>query len=75
MIIPIYLYIPNLVGYFRLLLLLFATYNFHDFKIFISCYSISFVLDAVDGALARRFNQGWLWLLIFCYFFVIFDLF
>jgi CDP-diacylglycerol--inositol 3-phosphatidyltransferase len=59
MTLPIYLFIPNLVSYFRLFLTFVAGFNFHDFRIFIPCYFISFVLDIVDGALARKFNQGY----------------
>lgn len=52
------LYTPNLVGYFRIVLLLCAlctgfAFPWTTFYIF----SVDFLLDYVDGLLARTFNQ------------------
>jgi CDP-diacylglycerol--inositol 3-phosphatidyltransferase len=53
-----FLYVPNLIGYGRIALLILA-YLFYttNFAIFVSCYFLSFVLDAVDGIAARALNQ------------------
>ncbi|KAI5669475.1 hypothetical protein M9H77_19328 [Catharanthus roseus] len=54
----VYLYIPNIIGYIRVLLNVvgFAV-CFENKKIFSLLYLISFVCDALDGWLARKFNQ------------------
>lgn len=53
------LYIPNLIGYFRVLTAIasFATMKNHPYYTFI-LYGISGLLDAFDGYAARKFNQG-----------------
>nr|GLL47572.1 CDP-diacylglycerol--inositol 3-phosphatidyltransferase 1-like [Ipomoea trifida] len=54
----VYLYIPNIIGYIRILLncIAFAV-CFVDKKLFSFLYFISFVCDALDGWFARKFNQ------------------
>nr|GME17342.1 probable CDP-diacylglycerol--inositol 3-phosphatidyltransferase 2 [Ipomoea batatas] len=54
----VYLYIPNIIGYIRILLncIAFAV-CFVDKKLFSVLYFISFVCDALDGWFARKFNQ------------------
>jgi CDP-diacylglycerol--inositol 3-phosphatidyltransferase len=54
----IYLYVPNLIGYGRVLcsLLSFLIYDTHP-VLFLVLYTSSFLLDAVDGEAARKFNQ------------------
>ncbi|KAG0499822.1 hypothetical protein HPP92_004513 [Vanilla planifolia] len=54
----VYLYIPNIVGYMRVLLNIFAfAMCFSSKLLFATLYFISFVCDGVDGWLARKFNQ------------------
>ncbi|XP_031128794.1 CDP-diacylglycerol--inositol 3-phosphatidyltransferase 1 isoform X1 [Ipomoea triloba] len=54
----VYLYIPNIIGYIRILLncIAFAV-CFVDKKLFSFLYFISFVCNALDGWFARKFNQ------------------
>ncbi|KAH1224215.1 CDP-diacylglycerol--inositol 3-phosphatidyltransferase 1 [Glycine soja] len=54
----VYLYIPNIIGYIRVLLNCFAFSQCLSNKILFSIlYFLSFVCDAVDGWCARKFNQ------------------
>ncbi|KAK9457448.1 CDP-alcohol phosphatidyltransferase-domain-containing protein [Dipodascopsis uninucleata] len=55
----VYLFIPNLIGYARVILALFslAVMSSHP-KICTWLYIISCLLDAFDGAAARRYNQS-----------------
>ncbi|XP_019166194.1 PREDICTED: CDP-diacylglycerol--inositol 3-phosphatidyltransferase 1-like [Ipomoea nil] len=54
----VYLYIPNIIGYIRILLNCIAfALCFVDKKLFSVLYFISFVCDALDGWFARKFNQ------------------
>jgi CDP-diacylglycerol--inositol 3-phosphatidyltransferase len=50
--------VPNLIGYGRVLcsLLSFLIYDTHP-VLFLVLYTSSFLLDAVDGEAARKFNQ------------------
>ncbi|WMV40388.1 hypothetical protein MTR67_033773 [Solanum verrucosum] len=54
----VYLYIPNIIGYLRILMncVAFAV-CFVDKKLFSLLYFVSFVCDALDGWFARKFNQ------------------
>jgi len=56
--ISILLYIPNLIGYFRFLLLIVSWHYAmtHPF-VYLYCYSFSMLLDALDGMAAVRYNQ------------------
>lgn len=55
----IYLWIPNLIGYGRVVLTLVAVYNaFTCWKTFVICYSLGAILDLFDGMAARHFNQS-----------------
>ncbi|XP_050132332.1 probable CDP-diacylglycerol--inositol 3-phosphatidyltransferase 2 isoform X2 [Malus sylvestris] len=55
----IYLYIPNMIGYIRVLMNRFAFAQcFSNKQLFSVLYFISFVCDGVDGWCARKFNQG-----------------
>ena len=51
-------YIPNIIGYLRILLL-FIAYNAQEanYGLFAVSYFFSFCLDALDGIAARAFNQ------------------
>ncbi|XP_064391599.1 CDP-diacylglycerol--inositol 3-phosphatidyltransferase-like [Halichondria panicea] len=55
----IFLFIPNLIGYARVVLGIISFYYmpFDPIKASI-CYLLSGLLDAFDGWAARRFNQG-----------------
>ncbi|XP_052173795.1 probable CDP-diacylglycerol--inositol 3-phosphatidyltransferase 2 isoform X1 [Diospyros lotus] len=56
--VSVYLYIPNIIGYARILLNCVAFYiSYSDKKLFSVLYFISFVCDALDGWFARKFNQ------------------
>lgn len=54
----VYLYIPNILGYMRVLLNVVAFALCFSSKLwFAVLYFISFICDGVDGWLARKFNQ------------------
>ncbi|KAK8970839.1 CDP-diacylglycerol--inositol 3-phosphatidyltransferase 1 [Platanthera guangdongensis] len=54
----VYLYIPNILGYMRILLNVVAfALCFSSKSWFAALYFISFICDGVDGWLARKFNQ------------------
>ncbi|KAF2300092.1 hypothetical protein GH714_008456 [Hevea brasiliensis] len=54
----VYLYIPNIVGYTRVLMNCFAfAICFSNKRLFCLLYFISFVCDGIDGWCARKFNQ------------------
>ncbi|XP_010275058.1 PREDICTED: probable CDP-diacylglycerol--inositol 3-phosphatidyltransferase 2 [Nelumbo nucifera] len=54
----VYLYIPNIIGYIRVIMNCFAFAQcFSDKKLFSILYFISFVCDGLDGWFARKFNQ------------------
>jgi CDP-diacylglycerol--inositol 3-phosphatidyltransferase len=54
----VFLFIPNIVGYIRIICLLIAfTYAVTDYRIFMAFYIMSYILDQVDGMAARHFNQ------------------
>ncbi|OHT16869.1 CDP-alcohol phosphatidyltransferase family protein [Tritrichomonas foetus] len=54
-----FLYIPNLIGYSRMILM-FIAYYVHETHplVFIICYALSQLLDMLDGRAARAFNQA-----------------
>ncbi|BBH08613.1 phosphatidylinositol synthase 1 [Prunus dulcis] len=54
----VYLYIPNIIGYIRVLMNCFAFAQcFSNKQLFSILYFVSFVCDGVDGWCARKFNQ------------------
>jgi len=54
----VYFFIPNLIGYTRILLAIFGFYMcFEHPAVFFFCYVLSELLDAVDGHAARYFKQ------------------
>lgn len=56
--VSVYLYVPNIIGYFRVLTAVVAAiYAFQNWKVALVLYSVSMWLDAVDGTAARYFNQ------------------
>lgn len=55
---PIYLYVPNLIGYARILANLVAFgFAFTNKKLFAGLYLMSFICDELDGRFARLLNQ------------------
>ncbi|MCO5571832.1 hypothetical protein L7F22_025580 [Adiantum nelumboides] len=55
---PIYLYVPNLIGYARILANFVAFgFAFSNKKLFAGLYLLSFVCDELDGRFARLLNQ------------------
>ncbi|XP_075492762.1 CDP-diacylglycerol--inositol 3-phosphatidyltransferase 1-like [Primulina tabacum] len=54
----VYLYVPNIIGYVRILMNCFAfAICFKDKILFSILYFVSFVCDALDGWFARKLNQ------------------
>ncbi|XP_056330551.1 uncharacterized protein si:ch1073-145m9.1 [Danio aesculapii] len=51
------LYVPNLIGYIRILLVLIAWILYRDPQSFVPLYVLSIILDGVDGWVARRLHQ------------------
>lgn len=54
----VYLYVPNIIGYFRIALLVgcgFSAFS-HPITTYM-CYLTSQLLDFVDGVVARKLNQ------------------
>ncbi|MCO5551077.1 hypothetical protein L7F22_004574 [Adiantum nelumboides] len=55
---PIYLYVPNLIGYARILANLVAFgFAFSNKKLFACLYLLIFVCDELDGRFARLLSQ------------------
>ncbi|XP_057807447.1 probable CDP-diacylglycerol--inositol 3-phosphatidyltransferase 2 [Salvia miltiorrhiza] len=54
----VYLYVPNIIGYVRILMNCYAfAICFKDKYLFSLLYFVSFVCDALDGWFARKLNQ------------------
>lgn len=55
----ILLYVPNLIGYIRIILLGLSFFHLlNDHQLGIALYSVSYALDALDGLAARLLNQS-----------------
>jgi len=54
----VYFYVPNLIGYARVVLAALAFYFHKNPVLFFALYASSELLDAVDGYAARLFNQS-----------------
>ncbi|WVZ85428.1 hypothetical protein U9M48_032359 [Paspalum notatum var. saurae] len=55
----VYLYIPNIIGYFRIIINFIAfAVCYTNRPLFATLYFLSFVLDGVDGWFARKLNQA-----------------
>ena len=55
---PVPLFVPNLIGYLRLLLIIYALHFAHtDAPVFVRIWTISCALDFFDGLAARRLGQ------------------
>jgi CDP-diacylglycerol--inositol 3-phosphatidyltransferase len=53
------LYYPNLIGYSRVFFMALSFYfAFSNFKVALIAYSLAFFGDAVDGYIARLYNQS-----------------
>ena len=53
----ILLYIPNIIGYIRFIILLYAWVKWSHPNVFLPLFVLSAGLDFVDGAVARHLNQ------------------
>jgi CDP-diacylglycerol--inositol 3-phosphatidyltransferase len=55
----IYWYVPNLIGYTRVILLVLALYYIYNGSLMLggTFYIASYLLDAMDGVTARALNQ------------------
>ncbi|KAL3858087.1 hypothetical protein ACJMK2_012701 [Sinanodonta woodiana] len=51
------LFVPNIIGYIRLLLLIVSLIFYSKPLLFLSLYGISVLFDGFDGFLARKLNQ------------------
>eukprot|EP01120_Amphizonella_sp_Union-15-10_P017114 TRINITY_DN9410_c0_g1_i2.p1 TRINITY_DN9410_c0_g1~~TRINITY_DN9410_c0_g1_i2.p1 ORF type:complete len:252 (+),score=35.82 TRINITY_DN9410_c0_g1_i2:100-756(+) len=57
--VSVYFFVPNLIGYTRILLAIYGFYVcFSQPLIFLALYAISELLDAVDGHVARALDQS-----------------
>lgn len=55
----IFLFVPNIIGYARIILSIISFYYMpSDYVLACSCYLLSGLLDAFDGHAARMLNQG-----------------
>nr|CAH7748972.1 unnamed protein product [Callosobruchus chinensis] len=55
----IFVFVPNIIGYARIILLIIAFYFMPtNYIIATTCYVVSALLDAFDGHAARMFNQS-----------------
>ncbi|QLQ80220.1 hypothetical protein HG537_0D02210 [Torulaspora globosa] len=51
-------YIPNQIGYLRVITAVISLFSMREHPVFTSfVYGVSCLLDAVDGTMARRYNQ------------------
>lgn len=55
---PVALYVPNIIGYLRIILSVIAFANYEKPNIFFIYYFVGFVLDAADGLAARKLQQS-----------------
>jgi hypothetical protein len=67
---PVLLYVPNLIGYFRVITAIIAIrYAFTDYKFSALMYFCSYFADMFDGYAARWLNQCKLLFHRFCFLF------
>ncbi|PXF49168.1 CDP-diacylglycerol--inositol 3-phosphatidyltransferase [Gracilariopsis chorda] len=55
---PVWVYVPNIIGYLRIILSIIAFTNYRTPGVFFGYYFVGFVLDAADGLAARKLNQS-----------------
>lgn len=54
----VFWYIPNQIGYMRVLTAVISFFTMHNYPVFTGLvYGISCLLDALDGTMARKYNQ------------------
>ncbi len=54
----VFLYIPNIIGYFRFIFLFIILFTYENYPILtVIFYGMSQLLDMFDGMAARKFNQ------------------
>lgn len=54
----VFLYIPNIIGYFRYLFIILSIFTYQDHPLLTILFcSLAGILDAFDGMAARKFNQ------------------
>jgi CDP-diacylglycerol--inositol 3-phosphatidyltransferase len=55
----VFLFIPNIIGYFRFIALFASFFTYQEHPILtVILYGVSQILDAFDGMAARKFNQS-----------------
>jgi len=54
----VFYFIPNIIGYIRIILACIAFWQYNSPFLFFFCYALSEFLDAVDGYAARLFHQS-----------------
>mmetsp|Transcript_14282 Transcript_14282/g.28473 ORF Transcript_14282/g.28473 Transcript_14282/m.28473 type:complete len:218 (-) Transcript_14282:306-959(-) len=54
----VYLFVPNIIGYVRIITGILAFLYAHDWRLFFGFYFISYFLDCLDGLAARKLNQA-----------------
>eukprot|EP01111_Echinosteliopsis_oligospora_P000456 TRINITY_DN1048_c0_g1_i1.p1 TRINITY_DN1048_c0_g1~~TRINITY_DN1048_c0_g1_i1.p1 ORF type:complete len:215 (+),score=32.94 TRINITY_DN1048_c0_g1_i1:104-748(+) len=58
MVSPVYTYVPNIIGYSRVILTILSfVFVWDDYRLFFLCYSTSAFLDMADGHAARLLGQ------------------
>lgn len=50
-------YVPNLIGYTRLVIIITAWFFYDNIYVFIPLYAFSAMLDGIDGCVARALGQ------------------
>mmetsp|Transcript_61292 Transcript_61292/g.164636 ORF Transcript_61292/g.164636 Transcript_61292/m.164636 type:complete len:210 (-) Transcript_61292:136-765(-) len=54
----VYFFVPNIIGYVRVVFGILAFWNYQNSGVFLACYFISYFLDCFDGWAARALNQA-----------------
>uniref|UniRef100_A0A6U2DK63 CDP-diacylglycerol--inositol 3-phosphatidyltransferase n=1 Tax=Hemiselmis andersenii TaxID=464988 RepID=A0A6U2DK63_HEMAN len=54
----VFLFVPNVIGYVRIVAGILAFYYSHSCGLFWTCYFVSYFLDCIDGFAARYFGQA-----------------
>jgi CDP-diacylglycerol--inositol 3-phosphatidyltransferase len=55
----VFLFIPNIIGYFRYLFIILAIFTYREHPLLTILFAgLSSVLDAFDGMAARKFGQS-----------------
>jgi phosphatidylglycerophosphate synthase len=51
------IYVPNVIGYIRLIILITGWFFYDSVYVFLPLYSLSAFLDGIDGCVARALGQ------------------